>query len=116
MTQTTVRPARVGGRALAFVVAGIGVAALAVACAQARRTDGEECLKSEDCLSGVCVQLVCGSSGPLTSQMANNPEAGEGDSGAGGEASTDSAMAADTFTAPDTGSSSGSEAGEASSD
>ena len=116
MTQATVRPARVRARALAFVVAGLAGVTLAYACAQARRTNGEECLKSEDCLSGVCVQLVCGSNGPLTNEMANNAEAGEGDSGAGGEASTDGAMAADTFTAPETGSSSGSEAGEASSD
>ncbi|MGD0524878.1 MAG: hypothetical protein ABSE49_07035 [Polyangiaceae bacterium] len=114
MTQATVRPARVRARALAFVVAGLAGVTLAYACAQARRTNGEECLKSEDCLSGVCVQLVCGNNGPLTNEMANNTEAGESDSGS--EASTDGASAADTFTAPETGSSSGSEAGEASSD
>jgi hypothetical protein len=110
MTQTTVPPVRQRVRALAFVVAGIAAMGLAFACAQTRRSPGEECIKSEDCLSGVCVQLVCGSTGPLTDTMENNPEAGETEAGTD---ASDAASAADTFTAPDTGSSSGSDAGEA---
>jgi hypothetical protein len=111
MTQRTVPPARVRARALAFAIAGMAALTLAYACAQARRTNGEECLKSEDCLSGLCSQLVCSSPGPLTNTMATNDEAGEPDSG--GDAVADTGLAADTFVAPETGSSSGSEGGEA---
>ncbi|HEY3819828.1 MAG TPA: hypothetical protein VGL81_21830 [Polyangiaceae bacterium] len=111
MTQTTVPPVRVRARALVFVVAGIAVLSFAYACAETKRAPGEECLKSEDCLSGICSQLVCGYPGPLTDAMENNSEAGESDSGPTSEAAADTG-APDTFSAPETG---GSEAGEASS-
>ena len=37
---------------------------LAVACAETKRTQGEECLKSDDCISGICRSLVCTSEPP----------------------------------------------------
>jgi hypothetical protein len=115
MTQTTVPPVRVRARVLVFVVAGIASLSLAFACATTKRAPGEECLKSEDCLSGVCSQLVCASPGPLTDMTPTNTEAGEMDSGTGGDAPDDTSSAADTFTAPDTGGPEGGDAGEASS-
>ncbi|HEX3345877.1 MAG TPA: hypothetical protein VHS09_14935 [Polyangiaceae bacterium] len=117
MTQTTVSPLRGRARVLAFAVAGIAAVSLAYACVQTKRSPGDECLKSEDCLSGICSQLVCASPGPLTDDTPTNSEAGELDSGAGADTSVADTSAADTFSAADTSSSSetGGEAGEASS-
>lgn len=66
MTQTTVPPVRARARALAVVVAVLAVTGLAAACAQTKRSLGDACLKSEDCLSGICSQLVCVGEPPLT--------------------------------------------------
>jgi hypothetical protein len=42
------------------VVAALAIAlGLVGACSEMRRTNGEECLKNDDCLSGVCSALVC---------------------------------------------------------
>ena len=112
MTQTTVPPVRAGARVLAFVVAGIGALSLAYACAETRRSPGEACLKSEDCLSGICSQLVCASQGPLIDAMVENEEAGQApDTGTGAESAAEAA--ADTGSAAETGddSSSGSSSG-----
>lgn len=44
----------------------LGVAASAiVACGEARRPIGDECLRDEDCLSGVCSARSCVSAPPL---------------------------------------------------
>jgi hypothetical protein len=113
MSQTTVPPARVGARVLAFVVAGIAALSLAYACAETKRSPGDQCLKSADCLSGICSQLVCAAQAPLTDAMVQNQEAGQqADTGTTGEGSTSEA-AADTGSAPETGadSSGGTEGG-----
>jgi hypothetical protein len=113
MSQTTVPPVRVGARVLAFVVAGMAALSLVYACAETKRSPGDECLKSADCLSGICQQLVCASQGPLTDAMLQNPEAGQqADTGTAGEGSTSDAPA-DTGSAAETGgdSSGGSEGG-----
>ncbi len=112
MTQTTVPPVRAGARVLAFVVVGIGALSLAYACAETRRSDGDQCLKSDDCLSGICQQLVCAEQGPLIDSMVQNDEAGQApDTGTGAESAAEAA--ADTGSAAETGddSSSGSSSG-----
>ncbi|AKU96017.1 hypothetical protein AKJ09_02681 [Labilithrix luteola] len=38
----------------------------AIACGESRSPIGEECLRSDDCLSGVCSDRVCVSAPPLT--------------------------------------------------
>ena len=48
-----------GARALGWVAACASVAALAFACAETRRSLGEECLKNDDCLSGQCTARRC---------------------------------------------------------
>ena len=107
MTQTTVPTVRVRARVLVFVVAGIAALSLAYACAETKRSLGDECIKSEDCLSGICSAFVCSATPPLIDAMVENTEAGETtDSGSGGETGV-----ADTGSAQETGSSSGSEAG-----
>jgi hypothetical protein len=45
-----------------LALASLALVALAVpvaACAETRRAVGEECLKNDDCLSGVCVARAC---------------------------------------------------------
>ncbi len=44
---------------------GACVAAVAVSCAETRRGLGEECLKSDDCLSGICAGQRCVAAPPL---------------------------------------------------
>lgn len=39
--------------------------AVLVACGETRRPIGDECLRDEDCLSGVCASRVCASAPPL---------------------------------------------------
>lgn len=34
-------------------------------CAETKRSLGDDCLKNEDCLSGICSQLRCGAAPPL---------------------------------------------------
>jgi hypothetical protein len=64
------------GRLVAFgVPLVLGTAALAGACAETKAPVGAACMKSEDCLSGVCSQLVCAAPAPTTSTMLNNPDA-----------------------------------------
>jgi uncharacterized membrane protein YgcG len=117
MTQTTVPPVRVGARVLALVVAGIGALSLAYACAETKRSLGDECLKDQDCLSGICSQLVCAAAPPLIDAMVENPEAGESsDSSPVGDAPADSSSSSSgSSSGADTGSgdsSSGSSGGD----
>ena len=51
-------------RALA-VACFLAPALFALACTETRRGLGEECLKGEDCLSGLCVAQECASAPPL---------------------------------------------------
>jgi hypothetical protein len=107
MTQTTVPTVRVRARVLAFVVAGIAALSLAYACAETKRSLGDECLKSTDCLSGICQQLVCSAAPPLTDSTETNTEAGTTDTGT----APDTSSPADTGTAAETGDDSSSSGG-----
>jgi hypothetical protein len=49
----------------AFVVIVISLGASFLACDEAKRSNGEECLKSFDCLSGNCSSMRCVASPPL---------------------------------------------------
>jgi hypothetical protein len=42
---------------------------------ETRRSLGEDCLKNDDCLSGVCSQLHCAASPPLIDAQVTRPEA-----------------------------------------
>jgi len=97
MTQTKVLPVRVRARALAFVAPLLLAFGLAQACAQTKLPLGSDCIKSEDCLSGVCTALVCAAPGPTTS-VEETAEAATSDAEAVEDTST-----ADTGSAPDTG-------------
>jgi hypothetical protein len=95
MTQTTPSPVRASARALAFVVPLLVAVGLAGACAENRRSLGEDCLKSADCLSGVCSQLRCAVPPPTTDTMTQGPGSdatvdGPGEAASGGEGGADS--------------------------
>jgi hypothetical protein len=67
-----VRGARAVGGVLAFIA---GLLALAGGCGETRRGTGEECLRNDDCLSGVCGSRVCAGSSP----QVGSPAAPQGD-------------------------------------
>ena len=56
------------GAALALVVL-----ALVAACGETRRPIGEECLRGEDCLSGVCSSRTCVAAPPLVGGAGGAP-------------------------------------------
>ncbi|HEY8040959.1 MAG TPA: hypothetical protein VIF15_14235 [Polyangiaceae bacterium] len=97
MTETTPSPVRRSARVLAFVIPLLLGVGLAGACGDMRRSLGEDCLKSQDCLSGICSQLHCAVAPPTTDTVASGPGSdatvdgpvdGSGD-GEGGEAGSD---------------------------
>jgi hypothetical protein len=59
----------------ALVVAAVAMASLTQGCAESRRSLGAECLKSQDCLSGICSQFACAAA-PPTLDTEENAEAG----------------------------------------
>lgn len=78
-------PGPLASRWRAFAVL-LALAAPASACMETRRSLGEDCLKNDDCLSGVCSQLKCASSAPTIDTPAVNdaaPESSPGDASAG---------------------------------
>jgi len=62
MTKT---PVRARARALAILVPFLCVLGVGVACTEELRTNGQSCLKSGDCLSGVCANFTCVAASPL---------------------------------------------------
>lgn len=48
-------------------------AAAASACGESRRPIGEECIRDEDCLSGVCTNRACASSPRLVTGAGASP-------------------------------------------
>jgi len=99
MVQKTRVPARKFARAVAWL-APIGlVAGLAGACSELRSSLGDDCLKNEDCLSGICSQARCTASPPLL----GGEGAPTGDAGADTSTPGDgSAPAADAMDQGDT--------------
>ena len=59
---------------------------LAAACAETKRALGDACLKSEDCLSGICSQLVCAAAPPTTDTRRTTRDASGAPETAGGGA------------------------------
>lgn len=56
------------------VVTGYAItAAIATACGETRRPIGEECLRHEDCLSGVCAARLCVSAPTLVTGAGDPP-------------------------------------------
>jgi hypothetical protein len=85
MTQTTASPVRARVRPLSFFVMLIVPVGLLGGCVETRRANGEACLKDQDCLTGICSQLVCAAAPPTTNVQAN---ADGGVTEAGGGADT----------------------------
>ena len=94
MSQTT--SARTAARTFVFVGAFVAVLGVAAACSEARRSNGDSCLKDEDCLSGICAGQVCTAAAPILDATY------DADTGAtktdASEAAADTAPAKDTST------------------
>jgi hypothetical protein len=65
-------------RVIAAVFLPVVGMALAGACVQVQRALGEDCLKDQDCLSGICSQLQCAASPPLLNGVPQGPPAEAG--------------------------------------
>jgi len=110
--------ARVGRRsagACAGALALAGGVALAAGCMETRRSNGEDCLKNDDCLSGICSSLVCAAAPPVTSaepmadggavaETGSSPPDAEEDGGEPADAQDDGVTDADDGSANDGGS------------
>jgi len=100
MSQTTSarrpRPRGAAARTFVFVGAVVAVVGVAGACSQARRANGDSCLKDEDCLSSICAGGVCIASGPML-DAAYDADTGTTKPDAS-EAGPDSVAAMDTST------------------
>jgi hypothetical protein len=83
MTKT---PVRARARALAILVPFLCVLGVGAACTEELKTNGQSCLKSNDCLSGVCANFTCVAAAPLLDAEVN----GDGSLGAGSDAASDS--------------------------
>jgi len=85
---------RVFAARFAFVV---GVTALAarslVACSETRRGNGDDCLKNDDCLSGICASQKCAAGAPILPPGVPGDAGGvgQGDAAQGGDAGDDGA-------------------------
>jgi hypothetical protein len=85
-------------RTRAVSLAGFAVAALGVvvvgACAEYKRELGSECLKDEDCLTGICTSSRCASAPPYLPPGATYPvpEAGPAAADAAGDAPSEGAV------------------------
>jgi hypothetical protein len=97
MSQTTsARRPRAAARTLVFVGAVVAVVGIAGACSQARRSNGDSCIKDEDCLSSICAGGTCIASGPML-DAAYDADTGVTKSDAA-EAGPESATGMDTST------------------
>jgi len=67
------RRARRGARSVVLVVLVALDALVTVACGETRRPIGDECVRGEDCLSGVCASRVCVSAPGLVSGTGGPP-------------------------------------------
>jgi hypothetical protein len=77
-------------RAIAVIMISIAIGAEA-GCVESQRALGEDCLKDQDCLSGICSQLQCAAAPPVLDATAPTvSDTGAPDTGA-----------PDTFVAPD---------------
>jgi hypothetical protein len=66
-----------GGRAvLACALVFFPVLASAIACGETRRPIGDECLRGDDCLSGVCADRTCVSAPSLVTGAQSQPPDG----------------------------------------
>lgn len=86
MTKT---PVRARARALAILVPFLCVLGVGAACTEELRTNGQSCLKSDDCLSGVCANFTCVAASPLLDAEVSGDGSLEGGAGEGGDGATD---------------------------
>jgi len=59
-------------KAVFLALVAVGILA---ACTDVRRAQGDDCLKNQDCVSGICTQFVCSGPAPLLDAMVDNADA-----------------------------------------
>jgi hypothetical protein len=82
---------RARSRWLALLAAGSVLAALVASCTDNRGSVGADCLKNQDCVSGVCAELVC-AAGPT---YLDSEAPGDADEEASAQATPDGAATAE---------------------
>lgn len=92
-------PVRARARALAILVPLLCVLGVGGACTEELRTDGQACLKSNDCLSGVCANFVCVAAPTLLDAQVNGDGSLEAGPSEGGDTGSDTS-APDVVTPP----------------
>lgn len=90
-----------------FVAVVLALGALFNACAETRRSLGEECIKNDDCLSNICESLHCAAAPPIGTVpspdgAAPTPDTGTGETGsdATGDVGSDTSSPADAADGP----------------
>ena len=83
---------------VSFVTVVLVSGALAFACADNKRILGEECIKSDDCQSGICTGQKCTAAPPILDRDASPPavDASSQDATTDGDAATAADSAADS--------------------
>jgi hypothetical protein len=97
MTKT---PVRARARALAILVPFLCVLGVGAACTEELRSNGQSCLKSNDCLSGVCANFVCVAAAPLLDAEVTGDGGGATEAAADGASEASPPPDAGTDTAP----------------
>ncbi len=69
----------ISGRRRRGAAVALACAVAVVACSETRRPLGEDCLKSGDCLSGLCSGLKCAATPPLLDGTPDHADAGRDD-------------------------------------
>jgi hypothetical protein len=77
--------------AAASIACGIAALVITLSCSETRRGPGEDCLKDDDCLSGICSQQHCAAAPPLLD--GEPPVPAEGGPDSAGDAALDAPVA-----------------------
>lgn len=99
MVRKTGLRARAAARVIAWLASAGVVVGLGGACTELRGSNGESCLKSQDCLSGLCLQLRCAALPPLLDAAVNAGDAAA-DATLDGSAADGPAVGSDDATVP----------------
>jgi hypothetical protein len=116
MSLAAIARARPGVGAIALAALPLLLCGLPGACTQSQRALGEQCLKDQDCQSGICSQLQCAAAPALLDGAVNGPssDAGGPEGAAPSDAPASDAVPSDAMPSADAASNAAAESGAAS--